>query len=266
MITEMFEQNGVKTTLIDLSDKLRNQTSPFEPNPHKIKYFDHKESIQVTEKFLGLNESFWPDGEAWAVEEITLSTHSSTHVDAPYHYGSQSNGQPAKTIDQIPLRWCYGDGVLLDFTHKHSGEGITDQDLQEELDRIGYELKPYDIVLIHTGASKYFDEPGYDFKHAGLVASATEWLTDQGIKLIGIDAWGLDRPFDVTSQEAKEGITQFWEAHLVGRNKEYCQIEKLCNLEQMPQPFGFKISAFPINIENASAGWSRVVAIFEEDL
>ena len=66
-----------------------------------------------------------------------------------------------------------------------------------------------------------------------MVASATEWLIDQGVKLIGIDAWGLDRPFDVTAQEAKEGTTQFWEAHLVGRKKEYCQIEKLCNLDQI---------------------------------
>ena len=70
--------------------------------------------------------------------------------------------------------------------------------------------------------------------HAGLTASATEWLIDQGVKLIGIDAWGLDRPFDVTAKEAKAGKSQFWEAHLVGRRKKYCQIEKLCNLDRSP--------------------------------
>jgi kynurenine formamidase len=67
------------------------------------------------------------------------------------------------------------------------------------------------------------------------------------------------------AQEAKEGRVQFWEAHLVGRKKEYCQIEKLCNLDQIPKPFGFKVSAFPVNIANGSAGWSRVVAIIEEE-
>jgi kynurenine formamidase len=49
--------------------------------------------------------------------------------------------------------------------------------------------------LIHTGAAKYFNQPKYDLKHAGLVRSATEYLVDQGVQLIGIDAWGLDRPF-----------------------------------------------------------------------
>ena len=42
--------------------------------------------------------------------------------------------------------------------------------------------------------------------------------------------------------------------------KEYCQIEKLANLEQLP-PFGFKVACFPAKIKGASAGWTRAVAI-----
>ncbi|RAL24220.1 cyclase family protein [Thermoflavimicrobium daqui] len=263
---EIFEKNGKRVTLIDLSDQLKNETSSFELNPHQIRYSKHEEAAVMTEKILGLDASYWPDGEGWAVEEVTLSSHAGTHVDAPYHYGSKSAGKPAKTIDQVPLHWCYGDGVLLDMTHKQAGEEITIEDIQKELDRIGYEIKPFDIIMIHTGTSKYFKSPGYELKHPGLGKAATEWLVDQGVRLIGIDAWGLDRPFDVLAKEAKEGKVQFWEAHLVGREKEYCQIEKLCNLDQIPKPFGFKVSAFPINIERASAGWSRVVAIFEEEI
>ncbi len=263
---ESFIRNGKKITLIDLSDRLENETSSFEPSGHKIHYSSHKEAIPVTKKFLGLDESYWPNGEGWAVEEVTLSTHSGTHVDAPYHYGPETAGKPARTIDQVPLSWCYGDGVLLNMTHKQAGDEITVEDLQAELERIGYTLKPYDIVLLHTGASKHFKTAGYDFKHPGLGRAGTEWLVDQGIRLIGIDAWGLDRPFNVMAKEAKEGKGQFWDAHLLGREKEYCQIEKLCNLDQIPKPFGFRVSAFPVNIAKASAGWSRVVAIIEEDI
>jgi kynurenine formamidase len=54
-----------------------------------------------------------------------------------------------------------------------------------------------------------------------------------------------------------------WAAHFVGKEKEYCQIEKLANLEKIPQPFGFKVAVFPIKVEGASAGWARPVAIIE---
>jgi kynurenine formamidase len=154
----------------------------------------------------------------------------------------------------------------LDFTHKQPGDGINAEDIIRELDRIGYTLKPFDIVLIHTGSSKHFGKPNYAFQQPGLTREATEWLVDQGIKLIGIDAWGLDRPFDRMAVDAKSGNSQFWEAHLLGREKEYCQIEKLCNLDQIPRPYGFKVSAFPVNIRGESAGWSRVVAIIEEEI
>jgi len=76
----------------------------------------------------------------------------------------------------------------------------------------------------------------------------------------------LDRPFDVMISEAQEQISQFWESHLLGREKEYCQIEKLTNLDQLPKPFGFQVMAFPVNLRAASAGWSRVVALIEEPL
>ncbi|SFS98773.1 cyclase family protein [Marininema halotolerans] len=258
-------RNGVQTTLIDLSDRLNNESSPYEWNSHDIKYFNHDQANTQAKSLFGDHYDVFPDGDGWATEEVTLSTHSGTHIDAPYHYGPLSAGQPAKTIDHVPLQWCYGDGVLLDFRHKEIGEGISDDDIEKELERIHYKIKPFDIVLIHTGASKEFGRPNYALKQPGLFRSAVEYLVTQGVKLIGIDAWGLDRPFDRMAEEAKNGKGQFWEAHLFGREVEYCQIERLCNLDQIPHPFGFTIQAFPILIAGASAGWSRVVAIIEEE-
>ncbi len=65
-------------------------------------------------------------------------------------------------------------------------------------------------------------------------------------------------------EDAVAGKAQFWESHLLGREKEYCQIERLANLETLPRPTGFTVSAFPFKLERASAGWARVVAIVEE--
>lgn len=264
-MAEVFERGGRRITLVDLSDCLENDTAAFEPSPHNIQYSDPVKGLAVSERWVGLGPEHWPGGQAWVAETATLSTHAGTHIDAPWHYGPASNGS-ARTIDQVPLRWCFGDGVVLDMTHKGRGEGITREDVEAELQRIGYTIKPYDIVLIRTDVSKHFKEPGYDQLHPGLRRSATEWLVDQGVKLIGIDAWGLDRPFEVTVPEAKAGESQFWESHLLGREKEYCQIEKLANLDQLPRPFGFTVIAFPVNLRATSGAWSRVVAMFEEPL
>ena len=106
--------------------------------------------------------------------------------------------------------------------------------------------------------------PGYERRHPGLRVDATEFLVDSGVRLIGIDAWGLDRPFEVMIEDAQAGRAQFWESHLLGRRKEYCQIERLANLDALPRPTGFVVSAFPFKLERASAGWARVVAIFDE--
>lgn len=46
--------------------------------------------------------------------------------------------------------------------------------------------------------------------------------------------------------------------------KEYCQIEKLANLDQIPRPHGFYVSCLPVKIAGASAGWCRAVAMVPE--
>ena len=95
-------------------------------------------------------------------------------------------------------------------------------------------------------------------------AEATHWLIDQGIKVMGIDAWGWDQPFWAQKErfKANRDPSIIWEAHRVGMEKEYCQIEKLANLDKLPQPFGFKVACFPVKLTGGSGGWSRVVAIF----
>jgi kynurenine formamidase len=246
--------------LYDLSDCLSNETSAFEFNKHEITYVPAEATAQQSAEW-GLGPEYWPGGLAINAEVVTLSTHSGTHVDAPLHYGPAENGQ-TRSIDEVPLEWCYGDGVLLDMRGMNRVTGISRADVEAELARIGHTLEPLDIVLVMTGTD--LRQPGYENRHAGLRVDATEFLVDGGVKLIGIDAWGLDRPFDVMAEDARAGRAQFWESHLLGRRKEYCQIERLANLEALPRPTGFTVAAFPVKLERASAGWARVVAIFDE--
>jgi kynurenine formamidase len=265
VIGERFAFGGRNVRVIDLSRRLTNATSGFEPNPHRITYVDHAESVRQIGARLG-SDGLWRDGLGGAAETIELTTHSGTHVDAPYHYGPLSGGSPARRIDQLPLRWFMAPGVLLDFTAKPVGAGIDADDVRAELQRIGHVLSPYDIVLVHTGASAGFSEPGYPNRQPGLRRSATQLLVEAGVRLIGIDAWGLDRPFDVMVAEARAGDReQFWESHYFGTEQEYAQIEQLCHLDLLPVPTGFLVLALPVLIADASASWSRVVAILDDD-
>lgn len=261
-MTETVIRNGRRQTIIDLSDCLSNDTASFEPLEHRIEYMTPEESIDATTAMWGLGAEHWPGGVALAGEVTQIGTHSGTHVDAPWHYGPAASGK-ALTIDEVPLAWCFGPGVRLDVRTLSREAGARRADIEAELERIGHELRPLDVVLVWTGTD--LKQPGYEQRHVGLRRDATEFLVDAGVRLIGIDAWGLDRPFDLMAPEALAGDRdQLWESHLLGREKPYLQIERLAHLDELPAPTGFTVYAFPFKIEGASAGWSRVVAIFDE--
>jgi kynurenine formamidase len=255
-----------KLRFIDLSVSLAN-TPPESFLSTEITYLSHEQGAEHRIKGSGWPKSLFPDNQHLAHEKVNLSTHSGTHMDAPWHYGPRSEGRPSRTIEDIPLEWCFSDGVVLNFTHKRAGELIKVEDLKEALDKIGYRIKPYDIVLIRTDASKHYNEPDYGSLHAGMGRDSTLWLIDKGVKVTGIDAWTWDRPLDVMLKECRDQGKAgdiFFGAHFAGREKEYCHLENLANLDKLPKPFGFKISVFPVKITKASSGWVRAVAIFED--
>lgn len=234
----------------------------------QIDYVDHARGGEQMEAFFpGLAREQLPGGVGWALEFLTLTTHSGTHMDAPYHYHpTMDRGKPSLTIDEIPLEWCLSDGVLLDFRHKADGERITAKDVEKELRRIGYDLKPLDIVLVQTGADDAWGTPRYLVRGAGMDRESTLFLTERGVRVVGIDAWSWDRPLPFLAEEfqATGDPRVVWEAHFAGREAGYCHMEKLANLSGIGRPFGFQVCCFPVNIKRASAGWVRPVALVEE--
>lgn len=149
----------------------------------------------------------------------------------------------------------------MDLRHKKPKEKISAADLQAALRNIEYELKPLDIVMImngrdeHLGSEEYFEQPG-------MTRESTLWLVERGIKVIGVDMYGFDRKFADMAEEFREtgDGRVIWEAHFAGIEREYCQIEKLANLDKIPHPTGFKVACFPVKVQGASGGWCRPVA------
>lgn len=253
-----------KYKFIDLSQPIKNES--MEPQVNQIIYHTWDEMARKRSKKwqIPMDSYASTPGVFIASETITVSSHSATHMDAPYHYGPSKDGSYEKRIDEIPLEWCFNDGVVLDF-HTHEPEQlITKKDIEQKIKEIGYEIKPYDIVLIRTDADKYFDQYQFDQKHAGLSRDAVFALTDRGVKIVGIDGWGMDSPTDLMVSELKKGNRErFYPAHFAGRDVEYLHVEKLANLDKLPT-YGFLVSVFPIKIDRASGGWVRAVAMVED--
>jgi kynurenine formamidase len=234
----------------------------------QIDYVDHAMGAeQMKDFFPGVRKEQLPGGLGWALEFLRLTTHSGTHLDAPYHYHpTMDGGKPAMTIEAVPLEWCFSDGVLLDFRHKKDGERITVKDLENALKNIRYEIKPLDIVLIQTGADKAWGKPEYLVRGAGMDRESTLYLTERGIRVVGIDAWSWDRPLPFLAEEFRRtgNPKVIWEAHFAGIEIGYCHMEKMANLSAIGRPHGFTVCCFPVKIKGASAGWARPVAIIEQ--
>jgi kynurenine formamidase len=232
----------------------------------QIEYYDHAAgALQFAQSFPGLKPEQLPDGQGAAVERVIISTHNGTHLDAPYHFHStMDGGKPSLKIDEVPLEWFFNDGVKFDFRGKPDGYVCTADDMKRELDRIGYTLKPLDIVLVNTAAGAAYGQPEFLNKGCGMGREATLFLTRQGVRVTGTDGWSWDAPFSFTAKRFAEtgDPSIIWEGHKAGREIGYCHMEKLSNLDKLPDT-GFKVCCFPVKIAAASAGWTRCVAMLD---
>lgn len=260
--------------LIDLTRKLeviKKENFPKQLMPlyriisPEVEYVDHAAGAKIMQEIFNCQLSDLPEGEGWAEENIQISSHLGTHVDAPWHYGSTCNGHRARTVDEIPLENLFCDSVVLDFSAKKAtGSAISLDEIKRELDRIAYSIKDGDACLIRTDHDKFNLNDPMRYHYPGLVKESANWLAEQGAIIGGTDATGWDRPFHVMVADyvRSRDKSLIWDAHYAHRNKEFYVVQQLCNLDRLPA-HGFKTAFFPLPIAGASAAPARVVAFVQ---
>lgn len=162
---------------------------------------------------------------------IDMDMHCGTHIDAPLHMIKGGD-----TIEKYDLSKFIGDCKVFDLTDVD--EAIRKKDI-ENLD-----IQKDDIVIFKTKNS--FDQ-GYNPKFVYIEEDAALYLSEKGIKTVGIDAMSIER--DKKDHPSHKII--------LGANIGVIEDLYLKNVGQGQ----FFLSALPLNIRGSEASPIRAVLI-----
>lgn len=245
--------------IVDLSLPMQNVKGA----PQAITYVDHREGATARAEEFGFDPSTLPaPGVHLATEQLAVATHrAATHVDAPWHYGPISGSGPARTIDELPLDWFVGRGVVLDCREVGERGEVTRDVIERAIEATGTTLRPADIPLIRTDSDTRWGSREYERAHPHVARAAMELVLDHGVRVVGIDAYSMDgRVVDRLESLRNGHHEEFMPIHMLGREREFAMVEKLGGLRLLPAT-DFLVLCLPVNVRGGSGGWCRAAAL-----
>ncbi|MBS3925325.1 MAG: cyclase family protein [Nitrosarchaeum sp.] len=180
--------------------------------------------------------------DEYNLELLFLSSHTGTHLDAPYHF--VKNGIK---IHQIPLDRLVGNGILIKIK-KGKNQSITKNDL------ILFERKHGDIpknssIFFYTEWQKNLNSNYYFINNPGLSESAATYLVSKKINLVGIDSPSIDL-----------GQDKNFKVHKILAKNNILIVENLSHLNKISsKQFDFVI--LPLKLKDATGSPVRAIAI-----
>lgn len=165
------------------------------------------------------------------VSALTLSTHSGSHADAPFHYDADG-----KTIDAVDADLYLGRAQVVD------ARGVGGIVMAE---RVIPQLHP-DISRVLIRTYEAAPQQVWDDEFAAIDPALIDALADRGVKLIGVDTPSLDPQTSKTMS-----------AHLAVARRGLAILEGLV-LDAVP--FGiYELIALPLKIAGADSSPVRAV-------
>ncbi len=207
--------------IFEISNKL--PSFPGSPRPQFISWADKK-------------------SDGYNLELIFLSSHSGTHLDAPYHFVEKG-----LKIDKIPLNRLITNAVLYNI-RKGPDEPITRNDIVRFEANYG-KIMPGAAIVFGTGWSQNMSRKDYFTRNPGLSPSAAKYLSERKIGLVGIDSPSIDL-----------GKDSKFSAHYILLKDNILILENLCNLDKIKRT-SFRLIVLPLKLKNATGSPVRAVAI-----
>ena len=182
------------------------------------------------------------DKDGYNLELLFLSSHTGTHMDAPYHF--LKKGQK---IDQIMTKRLVTEAILIKI-RKQADQAITKSDIEKFEKKYG-KIDDGSTVVFHTGWQKNLKKKSYFLKNPGLAISAAKYLASKKINLIGIDSPSID-----LGKDAKFSV------HHILAKSEILIVENLTNLDKIDsKKFHFIVA--PLKLKNATGSPVRAMAL-----
>ena len=182
--------------------------------------------------------------DGYNLELLFLSTHTGTHMDAPYHFLEKG----AK-IHEISLKKLVSEAVLIK-SKKKGGESITKIDIQKFEKKHG-KIVSFSSVIFYTGWQRNLQKKYYFTKNPGLSVSAAKYLASKKINLVGIDSPSID-----LGKDSKFSV------HQIFAKKGMLIVENLANLEKIKSS-KFHLVVLPLKLKNATGSPVRAIAFVE---
>jgi len=182
--------------------------------------------------------------DGYNLELLFLSTHTGTHMDAPYHFLEKG----AK-IHEISLKKLVSEAVLIK-SKKKDGESITKTDIQK-FEKKHRKIASFSSVIFYTGWQRNLQKKYYFTKNPGLSVSAAKYLASKKINLVGIDSPSIDL-----------GTDSKFSVHQIFAKKGMLIVENLANLEKIKSP-KFHLVVLPLKLKNATGSPVRAIAFVE---
>jgi arylformamidase len=119
----------------------------------------------------------------WTLEQLTMTTHQGTHMDAPYHLEGFK-----LTIDLYPPECFQGIGVIIDLRYKKALEAINPEDLEPYSSKIVSDS----IIILGTGwGEKRSWTRNWALQSPRLSPEGAKWLVERKIRGVGIDHYSI---------------------------------------------------------------------------
>ena len=182
------------------------------------------------------------EGQWYIMHNINMVSHIGTHIEAPYHlFKSRAD------LANIRLEQLMGEAVLLDLRHCLRKSSITARQVEEASAKAGG-IRTGDIVFCNLGCARFYGTEEYGTSPY-FSPEAIQWLVSRGMKLMGVDASGVEVP---GSEDHVNHSALFVRGVPL--------IENLANLDRLSRT-RFTVYAFPIAVEGLEAFPLRVVAV-----